>query len=39
LPEDADAGAIAARSMHGVLEVTIGKQAKAQPRRVEVEAA
>ena len=39
LPEDADAGAIAARSVHGVLEVTIGKQAKAQPRRVEVEAA
>ena len=39
LPDDADAGAIAARSVHGVLEVTIGKQAKAQPRRVEVEAA
>lgn len=39
LPEDADAGVIAARSVHGVLEVTIGKQAKAQPRRVEVEAA
>jgi HSP20 family protein len=39
LPEDADASAIAARSTHGVLEVTIGKQAKAQPRRVEVEAA
>ena len=39
LPDDADAAAIAARSAHGVLEVTIGKQARAQPRRVEVEAA
>jgi HSP20 family protein len=39
LPDDADAAAITARSAHGVLEVTIGKQARAQPRRVEVEAA
>lgn len=39
LPDDADAAAISARSAHGVLEVTIGKQAKAQPRRVEVAAA
>ncbi len=39
LPDDADAAAITARSAHGVLEVTIGKQAKAQPRRVEVAAA
>jgi HSP20 family protein len=39
LPEDADAGAIAARSHHGVLELTIPKQVKPEPRRITVEAA
>ena len=39
LPEDADAEQISARSVHGVLEVTIAKLAKVQPRRITVEAA
>lgn len=39
LPEDADAGAISARSVHGVLELAIAKQPKAQPRRISVAAA
>lgn len=39
LPEDADAERIGARSAHGVLEVSIAKLAKVQPRRITVEAA
>lgn len=39
LPEDADAEQIGARSVHGVLEVSIAKLAKVQPRRITVEAA
>jgi HSP20 family protein len=39
LPEDANAEAISARSTHGVLELTIPKQAKVEPRRITVEAA
>lgn len=39
LPEDADLDAISARTSHGVLEITIGKLAKLQPRRISVEAA
>lgn len=39
LPEDADADAISARSSHGVLELTIGKQVRSQPRRIEIQAA
>ncbi len=39
LPEDANADAISARSAHGVLELTIAKQARSQPRRIEIEAA
>lgn len=39
LPEDADAERITARSAHGVLEVSIAKLVKAQPRRITVEAA
>lgn len=39
LPEDADADAIEAVSSHGVLEVTVRRQAKAQPRRIQVAAA
>ena len=39
LPEDADAEAISARSANGVLELTITKQAKPQPRRIAIEAA
>jgi HSP20 family protein len=37
LPENADESQISARSDNGVLYLTIGKQAKAQPRRIEVE--
>ena len=37
LPDTADAENIKARSNHGVLEVTIPKQAKSQPRRITVE--
>lgn len=39
LPEDADAGEISARTLHGVLELTIRKQVKPEPRRITVEAA
>ena len=39
LPEDADAERITARSAHGVLEISLGKLAKLQPRRITVEAA
>ena len=39
LPEDANAEAIGARSTHGVLELTIPKQAKPEPRRIAVDAA
>ena len=39
LPRDADAGRISARSTHGVLELTIPKLAKPEPRRIAVEAA
>lgn len=37
LPDSADADRITARSNHGVLEVTIPKQEKVQPRRIKVE--
>lgn len=36
LPDTADAAGISATSQHGVLEVVIPKQNKAQPRRIEV---
>ena len=36
LPETVDAEKVKARGRDGVLEVTIPKQAKAQPRRIEV---
>ncbi len=39
LPDTADADSISARSSHGVLEVRIPKQAKAEPRRINIEAA
>jgi HSP20 family protein len=39
LPESANLDAISAKHTHGVLEVTIPKQAKLQPRRIEVAAA
>ncbi len=39
LPEDANADGIEALSSHGVLEVSVGRQAKAQPRRIQVAAA
>ena len=39
LPESANLDAISARHAQGVLEVTIPKQAKLQPRRIEVAAA
>ena len=39
LPETAQAEAITARQVNGVLEVTIPKQPKLQPRRIEVQAA
>ena len=39
LPEGANAEAISAKHVHGVLEVTIPKQPRPQPRRIEVEAA
>ena len=39
LPEDADPAQISARSLHGVLELAIAKQAKVQPRRINVAAA
>ncbi len=37
LPENADEGGISARSEHGVLRLTVAKQVKAVPRRIEVE--
>lgn len=37
LPDTVDAAAVRARGSNGVLEVTIPKQARAQPRRVQVE--
>lgn len=37
LPDTADAENISARSQNGVLEVRIPKQAKVQPRRIEIE--
>jgi HSP20 family protein len=39
LPESANLDSISAKHTHGVLEVTIPKQAKLQPRRIEVAAA
>lgn len=39
LPDTADAEAVDARGHHGVLEIIIPKQAKAQPRRITVKAA
>ena len=39
LPESANLASITAKQTHGVLEVTIPKQAKLQPRRIEVAAA
>ncbi|MCU0761327.1 MAG: Hsp20/alpha crystallin family protein [Steroidobacteraceae bacterium] len=39
LPKDVDADAIGARSTHGVLELTIPKRVKPEPRRIAVEAA
>ena len=39
LPEDADAQAISARVVNGVLEVTVGKREESKPRRIEVIAA
>ncbi|MDE2450421.1 MAG: Hsp20/alpha crystallin family protein, partial [Gammaproteobacteria bacterium] len=39
LPDSANLEAISARHTQGVLEVTIPKQAKLQPRRIEVAAA
>jgi HSP20 family protein len=39
LPESADAEAIKARHVNGVLEVTIPKRPQEQPRRISVQAA
>jgi HSP20 family protein len=39
LPEDVQQDAIEARFSHGVLELSIPKQAKAEPRRITVAAA
>jgi HSP20 family protein len=39
LPEDAAVDNISARSVHGVLELTIAKAPKAQPRKIAVETA
>jgi HSP20 family molecular chaperone IbpA len=36
LPEDVDADAVSASSTLGVLEISIPKQLKAAPRRIEV---
>lgn len=38
LPESVDAEKVKASDRHGVLEISIPKQAKAQPRRIEVAA-
>jgi len=37
LPDTADADKISAKSKHGVLEITIPKQEKANPRKISVE--
>ena len=37
LPDTADADKISAKSNHGVLEITIPKQEKVQPRKISVE--
>jgi HSP20 family protein len=37
LPDSADAEKISAKSKHGVLEITIPKQEKVQPRKIAVE--
>ncbi|HFQ13754.1 MAG TPA: Hsp20/alpha crystallin family protein [Gammaproteobacteria bacterium] len=37
LPDSADADKISAKSNHGVLEITIPKQEKVQPRKISVE--
>jgi len=37
LPDTADAGKISAKSKNGVLEITIPKQEKVQPRKIAVE--
>jgi len=39
LPEDADAEAISARVVNGLLEVTVSKRAEKKPHRIEVIAA
>ena len=39
LPEDAAPEHISARSSHGVLEISVAKQPKVEPRRITVEAA
>jgi HSP20 family protein len=39
LPDSVDAASVRATGRNGILEVTIPKQAKAQPRRIEVAAA
>ena len=39
LPDTVDTGSVAATGRNGVLEVTIPKQPKAQPRRIQVAAA
>jgi HSP20 family protein len=36
LPDTADASAVHAAGRHGVVEITIPKQPKAQPRRIEI---
>ena len=38
LPETVDSDKVRATDRHGVLEILIPKQAKAQPRRIEVAA-
>jgi HSP20 family protein len=37
MPDSADADKISAKSVHGVLEVTIPKQEKVQPRKISVQ--
>jgi HSP20 family protein len=36
LPDTADSAGISAKTLHGVLEITIPKQAKVQPKRIPV---
>ena len=38
LPDTVDADKVKAKDRHGVLEISIPKQAKAQPRRIEIAA-